>query len=237
MIRSARRRRRLGTALLAFGLSGIVLLLGATVLVLGSLSVVDDAVTGFERQRAEVVAVLGPAASALTDAATSASNAGASLTETSEAAARAASLSGSLADSFEGLASLGSFEILGARPFGGLSGQFAAVGSEARTLAADLSEAAASLRTNKADSDSVAADLRALAAQLARLDASLSASGGVPSPGTDAAIPLLVLRVVLLGLLAWLAVPAAASVWLGRRLLRGARSPAQAHTRTPRNTG
>jgi hypothetical protein len=225
MIRTARRRRRLGIALLAFGLSGIVLVLGATALVLGSLSVVDDAVTGFERQRAEVVAVLGPAALALTDAASSASNAGASLTETSEAAARASSLSGSLADSFEGLASLGSFEILGARPFGGLSSQFAAVGAEARTLAADLSEAAVALQTNKADSDAVAADLRALAAQLTRLDASLRASGGVPSPGTDAAIPLLVLRVVLLGLLTWLAVPAAVSVWLGRRLLRGARSP------------
>lgn len=211
-------------ALLAFGLSGVTLVLGATALVLGSLSIVDDAVTGFERQRAEVVAVLGPASAALTDAATSASNAGASLTETSEAAARAASLSGSLADSFDGLASLGTFEILGARPFGELSGQFAAVAAEARTLAVDLSEAAAALRANKADSDAVATDLRSLAGQLARLDASLHASGGAPSPGTDAALPLVVLRVVLLGLLAWLAVPAALSLWIGRRLLRGARS-------------
>ena len=222
MIRTARQRRRVGIALLAFGLSGLVLLVGATALVLGMLSVVDDAVTGFERQRAEVVAVLGPASSALNDAATSAQNAGASLTETSEAAARAATLSSSLADSFDGLASLGSFEILGARPFGGLSGQFAAVGAEARTLAVDLSEAVTALQTNKADSDAVAADLRSLAAQLGRLDTSLRASGGAPGAGAEMALPLVVLRIVLLGLLAWLAVPAVVSVWFGRRLLRGA---------------
>ena len=47
--------RRAGGALLAFGASGIVLLLAATVLLLGSLSAVDDAVTGFDRQRTELV--------------------------------------------------------------------------------------------------------------------------------------------------------------------------------------
>jgi hypothetical protein len=218
--RRGRRRRRLGTALLAFGISGVVLLLGGAVLLVGSLSVVDDAVTGFEQQRTEIVAVLGPAASALEDAATSAANAGTSLTETAEAAGRAASLSGSLADSFQGLAGLGSFEILGARPFGSLSGQFTAVGDQARTLATDLAEASVALQGNQADTVSVAADLRSLAAQLRSLDVSLS-----PTPGASTASPaagLLLLRVVLLGLLLWLAVPAILSLWLGWRIRRSA---------------
>ena len=195
-----------------------MLLVAALALALGSLSVLDDAVAGFERQRAEVVAVLGPASAALTDAATSATNAGTSLTETSEAAARAASLSTSLAVSFDGLATLGTFDVLGLRPFGSLAGQFTAVGAEARTLAIDLAEAATALAANRADSEAVADDLRSLADQLARLEASLQPSGAPPAP--DATVPLLLIRLVVLGMLAWLAVPAIASVWIGWRLVR-----------------
>ena len=43
--------------MLAFGLSGLVLLLAAAALVFGSLAAVDDAATGFERQRAELFAL------------------------------------------------------------------------------------------------------------------------------------------------------------------------------------
>jgi hypothetical protein len=206
---------------MAFGLSGIALLVAALALVLGSLSVLDDAVSGFERQRAEVVAVLGPASSALTDAATSATNAGTSLTETSEAAARAASLSSSLAESFDGLAALGTFDILGLRPFGALSGQFTAVGEQARTLSTDLAEAAAALGANRADSQAVADDLRSLANQLARLESSLQPIAASPAP--NATVPLLLIRLVVLGMLAWFAVPALASTWIGWRLVRRGR--------------
>ena len=109
------RRRRLGYGLLAFGLSGLVLLLAAAALVFGSLAAVDDAATGFEEQRAELLAMLGPASSALDGAATSATNASASLTSSAGAAERAATLTTRLASSFEGLAALSTFEILGSR--------------------------------------------------------------------------------------------------------------------------
>ena len=221
--RRASRRRRLGAALLAFGAVGLALVVAAGALVLGSLSAVNDAATGFERQRLEIVAMLGPASSALSNAATSASNAGTSLSETSAAASQAAQLTTRLAESFEGLASLGSFEIFGARPFGQLSGQFAAVGIEARALSADLATTAQLMTQNIADSQAVAADLRALAAQLDRLEASLgTSSGGVT--GANASLPVDLARIVLLGLLAWLAVPALASLWVGGRLLRPARA-------------
>lgn len=217
--RRARRRRRLGAALLAFGAVGLALVVAAGALVLGSLSAVNDAATGFERQRLEIVAMLGPASSALSNAATSVSNAGASLTETSAAASQAARLTTRLAESFEGLAALGSFEILGTRPFGQLSGQFAAVGTEARALSADLTTTAESMSQNIADSLAVAADLRSLADQLHRLEASLtSSSGGIGAAG--ASLPVDLARIVLLGLLAWLAVPALVSLWLGLRLIR-----------------
>lgn len=246
------RRRRLGLGLLAFGVSGLVLIGAAALLVLASLSAVDDAATGFERQRTEILAMVGPAADALDRAATSAANAGASLGETREAATSASRLTTRLAESFEGLASLGSFELLGLRPFSEVSAQFAAVAIEARTLSADLQAAAISMDENIADSTAVAEDLRVLAQQLAALEASLG-GGASPSPGatgaagstapsalpesptasaitgepgvpaTSSSLPIAAARFVLMGLLVWLAIPALASIWIGWRWSRPAR--------------
>jgi hypothetical protein len=218
----ARRRRRLGIGLLAFGISGLVLVAAAAVLVLGSLSAVDDAATGFERQRAEIVAMLDPAAAALSDAATSAANAGSSLTEASAASRRAADLTSRLATSFEGMASLGSFEIFGTRPFAGVASQFTSVATESRTLSTSLAATADALAQNVADSQSVATDLRDLAGRLRQLEAGLqpSSGGATGGIGSGASLPIGLARLVLLGLLAWFAIPAGASTWLGWRLAR-----------------
>jgi hypothetical protein len=218
---SRSRQRWAGWGLIAFGLTGLVLAGAAAALVLGSLTAVDAAVTGFENQRKELVAMLGPASDALSGAAESASNASASLSETSGAARNAAELTTRLAVSFESLASLGSFTLLGARPFAEMAGQFAAVAVEARELSGDLNATADSMTTNIADSQAVAADMLALSEQLDRLEASL-AETGTPG-GADASLPLNIARLVLLGMLAWLAVPALASIWLGGRLIRRGR--------------
>ncbi len=231
--RPARRaRRRLGAALLSFGLAGVVLLVSAAVLVLGSLNAIDQAATGFERQRTELLAMLRPASAALRNAAASASNAGASLATTSGAADRAGLLATNLADSFDGLANLGAFEVFGARPFAGLSAEFAAVGSDARILAGDLGTVAQSMRANATDAASVAADLSSLAAQLEALASSLGTPAGPepgasPIPGTGSPSPtasigfqLGLARAVVFGLLAWLTVPAVASTVVGWRLFR-----------------
>jgi hypothetical protein len=212
------RRRRMGYGLLAFGLSGLVLLLAATALVFGSLAAVDDAAIGFEEQRAELLAMLGPASSALDGAATSATNASASLTSSAGAAERAAALTTRLASSFEGLAALSTFEIFGTRPFAGLASEFTLVAADARALSADLDSTAASLRTNVADTGAVASDLQALATRLDDLESSL---GGPDDGGLgSAAAALTAARIVLVGLLVWLAVPAVLCTWLGWRLAR-----------------
>jgi hypothetical protein len=204
--------------LIAFGVAGLVLIGAAGALVLASLGAVDDAATGFEEQRAELVAMLGPASAALEGAAASAANAGTSLAETRDAATQAAELMTRLASSFESLASLGSFELLGARPFAAISGQFADVANQSRTLSADLGDAAAAMATNIEDSSAVAADLRVLAAQLGELEASL---GGAPG-AAGASLPVDAARFVLVGLLLWLAVPAIASIVVGWRWSRPA---------------
>ena len=191
----------------------------AAVLVFSSLSAVNDAATGFERQRTEIVAMLGPASDALDRAATSATNAGTSLAATNAAATRAASLTSNLADSFDRLAAATTFEILGTRPFGELESQFTAVATDSRSVSADLAATSAALATNITDSAAVAADMRALADQLDTLEASLGAEPG-SAASSASSLPIGVAGVVLAGLLIWLAVPALASIWLGWRLTR-----------------
>lgn len=215
-----RDRRRLGIGLIAFGVTGVVLVVAALALVLGSLAAVDDAASGFERQRTEVVAMLGPAADALGDAATSATNAAGSMTQAASAADRAAQLTGRLATSFEGLSALGSFEIFGTRPFAGLDQGFAGVAADSRALSGDLTATATSLRSNIADAVAVAADLRSLSEQLDRLETSLGGSTTGAASDASASLPIAAARFVLLGLLAWIAVPALACLWLGWRLAR-----------------
>ena len=167
--------------------------------------------------------MLRPASAALATSAASAANAGTSLTTTSAAADRAGLLATNLANSFDGLVALGSFEVFGTRPFAGLSEQFGAVGSDARALAADLRTAAESMRTNAADAASVAGNLRALATQLETLVASLDSGTGAGSVGgltSSATAQLGLARLVLIGLLAWLAVPAVASAVVGWRMVK-----------------
>jgi hypothetical protein len=216
-------RRRLGMGLIAFGAAGLVLIGSAGALLLASLSAVGDAATGFERQRTQLVEMLGPASAALDRAASSASNAGASLAETRESAAQAATLMTRLSDSFDSLAALGSFDILGARPFAAISGQFSQVAADSRTLSADLARTAASMDTNITDSAAVAADLRALADQLDELDTSLGASPGSTPATASPGLPIDLAKAVLVGLLLWLAVPAIASIWIGWRWYRPVR--------------
>ncbi len=220
----ARRRRRLGLGLIAFGATGLVLVLAAAILLLGSFAAIGDAASGFERQRTQLVSMLEPAATALSDAADSAAHAGSSLTTASDASRRGADLTNRLATSFDSMAGLGSVDIFGTRPFAEVSSQFADVAAQSRALSADLTSTADALATNVADSQSVAGDLRSLADRLDQLRDELQAGGGVT---TSSGTPILAAELLILALLAWLAVPAVASLWLGWRLrARAAGGPA-----------
>jgi hypothetical protein len=214
-------RRRLGTALIGFGAVGIALLAVLAILLSLSLDGLGRAATDLAVQRQEAIGMLEPAAAALDRAATSAANAGASLTSAGASARRAADLTMRLASAFDNLALLGSFELFGTRPFGGLTGEFSSVATEARALSVDLATTAGALDANVGDSTAVAADLRALADQLERLKVSIAGGDGAPAndPGTAETL-LRVGGAVILALLAWLAVPAIAAIEIGRRWRR-----------------
>lgn len=217
----ARGRRRLGIGLLAFGVAGLFLVLATAAVVLASLGTVNDAASGFERQRAELVAMIDPASAALSDAAGGAEHVGGSLTQASDASRRAADLTDRLASSFESMAGLGSLEIFGTRPFAAAASQFSDVAIQSRALSADLRSTADALTTNLADSQAIAADLRTLATRLDQIEASMGS--GAASGGSSTNTPIGLAMLLLIGLLAWFSIPAIASIWLGGRLLRAAR--------------
>jgi hypothetical protein len=89
---------------------------------------------------------------------------------------------------------------------------------DARALSTDLTSTAAALRTNVADTAAVASDLRTLATRLDELESSLEGSDGAGLGNATAALNAA--RIVLVGLLVWLAVPAVLSTSLGWRLSR-----------------
>ena len=213
--RGAAARRRLGRGLVAFGGIGLALILATGALAIVTIGSIGDAATGLERQRTELVGMLEPAATSIRDAATSATHAGSSLTASAKAAQDGASLTTQLATSMEQLNSLSNLDILGQRPFAGIGSSFGDLAARSRTLSTSLTTTADALDADIADTAAVGRDLNRLADQLDALRASAGATGPSAASTGFALLPI-----VLLALLLWLAVPAAASLWLGMRLLR-----------------
>lgn len=214
--------------MIVFGAVGLLVLSLAAWLILGSLGALGTAAVSIDSQRSRLVALIEPARTALEGAADSAANAGTSLGSSATAARDAAGLTTQLADSMDAMSQAAQVSVLGVQPFASLSGELAGVATRSRTLSTDLAATATALDRNVIDATASAADLRALAERLRLLGAELAASGETGTAGTsavastgDAAGAVNLARVVIVGLLAWLAVPAVATVWLGRRWRRG----------------
>jgi hypothetical protein len=213
----AARRRQVGLGLIAFGLAGILLIVLAAALVIGSLGAAAGLASSLEQQRSDLVDLLEPAAAALGQSATTAGNASASLTATAAAAGDAADLTEQLATSMDALSQAASVQVFGTRPFGAAASSLGDVAARSRQLSVDLRTTQTSISGNVTDSAAVAAELRTLASQLEELRKRATETEGSAFVGQGM---LDLTRVILLGLLAWLAVPAVAALWLGSRLRR-----------------
>lgn len=215
-----RDRRRAGRFLVAFGGIGLVLLAATAILVAVTLAGIGDAATGLERQRAQLVAMIKPTSAALRDAAAASQHAGASLASSGAAARDGATLTSQLGDAMEQLNALSTLDILGTRPFGSIGSSFGDLANRARTLSKSLGQTADSLAADVADSATVSSDLGRLADQLDQLESGIDGPGTGSAGSISASGGFEALRLLLLALLAWLAVPAFASLWLGLRLAR-----------------
>lgn len=226
LVAPGRGRRRAGRALLAFGLTGVALVGLGIALVLGTLGAVTSAAASLDEQRTRLVALLEPTEATLLRSAGTAENAGTSLEASATSARDAAALTDQLAVAMDEMARAAQLEVLGIRPFAGLAVELDDVAERSRTLAADLGTTANALDANVDDSRATATDLRDLAAELADLRLELDGEAGVRPPAAagswpDAGTAIAVARLVLVGLLLWLAVPALGATWLGWRWRHG----------------
>ena len=208
-------RRRWGSALLAFGGIGLIILAILGFLVVGPLGSLGSAAASLDDQRTRLLAMLPSAEAALDSASTAATNAGVSLRASGQSARDGSVLLVQLAGAMDGMSAASKVSILGQEPFGGLGDQLANVAARSRSLATDLAATADGLDGNVSDSDAAAARLHELGAELATLRTEL-ASGGTGG-AANAATQVAILQAVLLALLLWLAIPAVASAWLGWR--------------------
>jgi hypothetical protein len=227
----ARRQRRRGAALMAFGGAGLAILLVLAVMLIGPLQGLGSAAASLEDQRARVVAMLPAAEAALRSAAATATGAGTSLRASGNSARDGSALLVQLATAMDDMSSASRVEILGSRPFGSLSDDLSGVATRSRSLAANLDVAADAIAANVTDSETAASDLGALADEVAALHAELAASVPATADGAGAlATSIAALRLLLAALLIWLAVPAVAALWIGWRWWRAGSSGAQQQT-------
>ena len=183
--------------LMAFGAAGLVLIAAAGALVLASLSAVDDAATGFEEQRREILAMLGPASAALEGRVQCRERRDQPCRDPRRGhpGRRAHDPSGVVVREprFPRLVRRAGGAAV-RRDLGPVRGGRIPVAD----LSTDLGDAAAAMEANITDSAAVAADLRVLAAQLEELEASLGGGREGETPEASAAsLPVDAARFVL----------------------------------------
>jgi hypothetical protein len=208
----AGRLRRIGAGLVAFGVVGLILVASAVVMLLAAGPSIDELGSVSDRTGPTREA-LDDASRTLDDLARSADSLEATLGSSQGSLTDAAEASRSLADALAGLSSAMSVEILGSRPFAGVGDRLDTAATGVRRVADDLAALAGRLGGHAGDAHRVATDAAALRDSVDSIDASL---GG--PPGVGLAGGLAVVRLVLIGLLAWLGVLAFGCVLVGRRL-------------------
>ncbi|HEY6056467.1 MAG TPA: hypothetical protein VIV06_00465 [Candidatus Limnocylindrales bacterium] len=212
----ARARRRLGIALLLFGLAGLALLAGAAFIIVVSLGSLSPLGGDLDVQRASLERSLAATSDVLAQTSQATEGLGRSVDGAARSAAASSGLAGELASTMRSLSAASNVSILGNQPFASLGAAFGGVAERSDALARELDQLSGSLRTNAGDASRVVARLGSLQAAVDDLRASVGTGSALGTAlGTLAAA-----RVVLVGLMAWLAVPAAVAVWLGLRLVR-----------------
>jgi hypothetical protein len=197
-------RRRAGIALTAYGAAGLVLLTVAMAFVIG---VFDDGrgPLGLEAQRTGLLELLDASNLALVDAEATARDADHGLSSTSAAARDGSRFVGDLGTTLRNLATSLRLSILGSQPFAGPADDFDRVAAQAAGVAADLDAAAASIALSSHDMGSLASDLAATRSRIDRVRTNL------------AGIDVQRWRWLAAAVVAWLAIPALLSLWLGLR--------------------
>jgi len=215
-------RRRLGAAMLAFGLVGLVLAgIVAGALVAGGLAArdLDDKVAAGQDR---IAAALTRLTLTMDSLATSTDHASTTLQTSSTGVGHAADVLGQLADTTDSLATALDVTILGQQPFTGTVAKLKDLETRVRIFQQDATTLAANLDQNSTDVTQVADEIRSMRSQVAELAAAVTGFAD-----TREIVSFAVGGIILAGILtAWEAILAAAIAWAGWRLRRVARASA-----------
>jgi uncharacterized protein YoxC len=221
-------RRRLGTAMLAFGLVGLVL----AVVVAGAL--VAGAYTARDLDT-QIVAAQNQAGASLTrltltmdSVADSIDHASTTLGTSRDGVVQATDVLGQLADTTKSLASALDISVFGQQPFTATVAKLNELEGKIRAFQDDATKLAANLDQNTSDVKTISGEVRDMRSQVAEL------AGAVTSFARTREVVSLAVGGIALGALLtiWQAILAAAIAWMGWRLRRVAKAPARADVRT-----
>jgi len=205
---STRSRRLLGWALIAYGLAGVVLVAGGSIIGL-------DVAARVERLATSADGALVAASRSTQAAADAFTNVDASLAEAQASVDAAAALARDASGTLASLGQAMELSVFGAQPLLPLAAEFDASSAQASALAETLDSVGSSLGDTRPDVDRVGAELGELSAELA----SLRGAGGT-GESTPPLRPFVIL------LLIWLLVPAVGALIGGFVMLRWSMEPA-----------
>lgn len=222
-------RRRLGTAMLAFGLVGLLL----AVVVGGALVAGGIAARNLDDRIAAAQDRIGASLTRLTltmdSVAMSIDNASTTLQTSRDGVAHAGDALSQVADTSDSLAGALNVTILGQQPFTGTVAKLQDLSGKVRVFQQDAVKLAANLDQNATDATQIASQVSDMRSQVAELAAAVT---GFAS--TRDVVALVVGGIVLAGLLTvWTAILAGWIAWAGLRLRRVAHAPAAAPSAPP----
>jgi outer membrane murein-binding lipoprotein Lpp len=219
--------RRMGTAMLVFGILGVVV---ATIVAIGMFGTAWSARNLDQRiadEQAYVVDALARVDSTVGKLVTSTENGATTLGTTSDTLATAEGVLGQVAGTAKELSTSIDISILGSRPLAGAAQRFAELATSVEGFQAKAAALSQNLATNASDVQDLAGQIDVLRDDLQSVSERVAGF-----EATSTLVSLLVASFVMLGLLVtWLAVAALAVAWAGLRLRRI--GTAVAHTTAP----
>jgi hypothetical protein len=203
--------RLLGTALIAYGIGGAVLLGVLASSIAAPLDEIDQLAESVGEQRAAALEALSEASTAARETSETVRGMDASLVQAKAATDRAAGLSGGVAQSMRELAAAMAIDIFGVQPLIGLAGGFETAGTNLDLLASDLSAIGTTLDDTRTDAGSVATSIDRLATSVEELRDAVA-----EAPDMSATLARSEsLRLGLLALLGWLLIGSIGCILVG----------------------
>jgi hypothetical protein len=212
----SRRRQLLGLLIAVYGVAGLLLVGSAAIAVARPLDQLATLGRTVETQRGSLVSALRDTSRTLADAGAGFGGFEASLAQARSSTDRAAELARDVSATMGDIGRAMGLTVFGIQPFAAIAPQFDRAATQLQRLSSDLQGIGTALNRNSADLTTARTNLERVRSQVDRL-ATAADETEVPA-ATSSELELI--RFGLYGLLAWLALQAAACVVLGLFLMR-----------------